>query len=277
MARDLVAAAQRWTVRRFRHQVAEPDQSWQHSAWGYYDNTPEVRFAAAWIGNAMGKGRLFAGRRDDDGTVKPYPDSHRAAELVASIGGGPVGQSKLLAAFGPHLVVAGEGWIVIRPKTDAFTEQQTGEDWRVLSVLEMKRRGQDLEAEIDGEPVLIPQHDPANPDRLAPRQAPADEETPDQENPGEANLPVDETTAIPSGRVHRVSGEEGGAIYLARHAEAYLALDELDAAVETAERVLDLMGGVDSARGTSALDELRSGLLHHKDVPVVQSFLAMTA
>ncbi|MFD1935109.1 hypothetical protein ACFSKW_26905 [Nonomuraea mangrovi] len=69
----------------------------------------------------------------------------------------------------------------------------------------------------------------------------------------------------------------GTAIYLARHAEAYLALDELDAAVETAERALDLMGGVDSARGTSALDELRSGLLHHKDVPVVQSFLVMTA
>ena len=34
-----------------------------------------VRFAATWIGNAMGKGWLFAGTRDKDGTVKPLPDS----------------------------------------------------------------------------------------------------------------------------------------------------------------------------------------------------------
>ncbi|GAA2697358.1 hypothetical protein [Nonomuraea recticatena] len=168
VAREIVAAAQRWTVKRFRSQVAEPDQSWQHRAWAYYDNTPEVRFAAGWIGNAMGKGRLIAGSRDSDGTVKPYPDSHRAAELVASIAGGPAGQSELLASFGPHLVVAGEAWTVIQPKMDQITGEQRGEDWRVLSVLEVKRRGQALEAEIDGQPVLIPQHDPADPDQLAP-------------------------------------------------------------------------------------------------------------
>ncbi|MER6828876.1 hypothetical protein ABT352_23045 [Streptosporangium sp. NPDC000563] len=167
VARELVAAAQRWTQRRFR--AAQPDQSWQHRAWSYYDTTPEVRFASKWIGNAMGKGRLFAGVRDDDGTVKPLPDSHRASELVASIAGGPAGQSQLLAAFGPHLVVAGEGWIIIRPTEDARTGQRTGEDWRVLSVLEVTSKGQDLEAEIDGEPVPIPPHDPSKPaDPLAP-------------------------------------------------------------------------------------------------------------
>jgi len=165
--RELVAAAQRWAARRFR--ITQPDQSWQHRAWSYYDTTPEVRFASKWIGNAMGKGRLFAGVRDEDGTVKPLPDSHRASELVASIAGGPAGQSQLLAAFGPHLVVAGEGWIVIRPTEDARTGQRTGEDWRALSVLEVTSKGQDLEAEIDGEPVPIPPHDPSKPaDPLAP-------------------------------------------------------------------------------------------------------------
>src|SRR4051812_42306540 len=48
----------RGTARRFR--TSQPDQSWQQRAWSYYDSTPEVRFAATWIGNAMGKGRLFA-------------------------------------------------------------------------------------------------------------------------------------------------------------------------------------------------------------------------
>ncbi|MFI9591196.1 hypothetical protein [Nonomuraea sp. NPDC052265] len=164
--RELVAAAQRWAVRRFR--TAQPDQSWQHRAWGYYDNTPEVRFAATWIGNALGKGRLFAGVRDTDGTVKPLPDSHRASELVASVAGGPAGQSEMLQSFGPHLVVAGEGWVVIRPTIDPITGRHRGEDWRVLSVLEVTSKGQSLEAEIDGEAVAIPPHDPDKPDPLAP-------------------------------------------------------------------------------------------------------------
>ncbi|MFF3441780.1 hypothetical protein [Streptosporangium sp. NPDC002721] len=162
VARELVAAAQRWTARRFR--TAQPDQTWQHRAWSYYDNTPEVRFAATWIGNAMGKARLFAGARDKDGTVTPLPDSHRASELVASVAGGPAGQSELLSGFGPHLVVAGEGWIVIRPIEDSRTGQVRGEDWRVLSVLEMSSKGQSLEAEIDGDLVEIPPHDPSKPD-----------------------------------------------------------------------------------------------------------------
>ncbi|MGP4104789.1 hypothetical protein [Nonomuraea sp. KM90] len=69
----------------------------------------------------------------------------------------------------------------------------------------------------------------------------------------------------------------GAAIYLARRSEAHLALGDLDAAVEVAEQVLQLMGGVESARGTSALEDLRGGLLDHKDVPVVRNFLELTA
>ncbi|MFC4014642.1 hypothetical protein ACFOY2_45980 [Nonomuraea purpurea] len=67
------------------------------------------------------------------------------------------------------------------------------------------------------------------------------------------------------------------AIHLARRAEAHLALGELDAAVEVAERVLELMGGVESARGSSTLAELRGGLREHQDAAVVRSFLGLTA
>ncbi|PZG04932.1 transcriptional regulator [Nonomuraea aridisoli] len=69
----------------------------------------------------------------------------------------------------------------------------------------------------------------------------------------------------------------GAAIYLARRSEAHLALGDLDAAVEVAEQVVRLMGGVESARGTSALEDLRGGLLDHKEVPVVRNFLELTA
>ncbi|MDP4501053.1 hypothetical protein [Nonomuraea turcica] len=152
---DLTAAAARFTERRLR--VRPVDQSWQERAWQFYDQVPEVRFAAQWVANAMSGARLFAGRRADDGTIEEAPDGHRTTELVTGIAGGPEGQAQLLGDFGPHLVVAGEGWIVIRP---TITQQQvSSEEWRVLSVAEVTQQGGKLIAEIDGEPVIIPAHD----------------------------------------------------------------------------------------------------------------------
>jgi hypothetical protein len=165
-ARSLVAAATRWTTRSLRSQGKQQNSGWQHQAWGFYDSTPEMRFAAGWIGNAMGKGRLIAGVRASDGTVDPLPETHRAAQLVATVAGGPAGQSQMLAAFGPHLVVAGEGWIVIRPADERAG--RPADEWRVMSVLEISQSGRGLEAEIDGEKVNIPAHDPDNSDPLAP-------------------------------------------------------------------------------------------------------------
>ncbi|PJN36636.1 hypothetical protein CG747_32385 [Streptomyces sp. CB02959] len=68
----------------------------------------------------------------------------------------------------------------------------------------------------------------------------------------------------------------GAAIYLIRKASAYLALDDLDGTVETARHAVDLMGGVSSARGNSALTELRSALVRRRGVPVVKDFLELT-
>jgi tetratricopeptide (TPR) repeat protein len=69
----------------------------------------------------------------------------------------------------------------------------------------------------------------------------------------------------------------GTAIYLAREAEAYLALGDLDGAVETAQRSVDLMGGVNSARGSETLNGLRSEFTRHRAIPVVKNFLNETA
>ncbi|HLL33858.1 MAG TPA: hypothetical protein VK545_08185, partial [Streptomyces sp.] len=159
--RDLVAAATRYTSRKVR--TRQVNQSWQHRAWQLYDDTPEVRFAATWVANAMSGATLFAGRRAGDGTIERAPDNHRAAELVASIAGGPDGQAQLLGDSGPHLVVAGEYWLVIRPGADTGTGQVTGDEWRVLSVQEVNQQGGKLVAEIDGEKVDIPGHDPDAP------------------------------------------------------------------------------------------------------------------
>lgn len=149
--RSLVGAAARYTTRTSTAAQANTNQGWQAEAWDCYSTTPEVRFAANWIGNGMSLGRLVAARRLPDGTIAPASstDRHRAIDLVASIAGGPDGQAGLLRDFGPHLMVAGEGWIVIRDISD-------GLDWRVLSVLEVKpRNGGTVEVEIDGTRQII--------------------------------------------------------------------------------------------------------------------------
>ncbi|MET9818321.1 hypothetical protein [Streptomyces sp. NPDC006355] len=153
--RVITAAASRYTSRKLKGNTKQPDQGWQARAWTFYDSTPEVRFAAQWVSGAMSAATLYAGRLGDDGkTVEQVPDDHPAAEIVSQIAGGPEGQAQLLGAFGPHLVVPGEGWIVVRPREDG------GPDWHVLSVQEIRQQGQKLIAEIEGEDVEIPPADP---------------------------------------------------------------------------------------------------------------------
>lgn len=163
---SLSAAAARYVERKTQRGTTTSGGSarWQSRAWDMYDTVPEVRFAASWIANAMSGARLFAGYRDDDGTVQPAPDDHPAAEAVARIGGGPDGQSAMLADFGRYLVVPGEGWIVVLPADTPDGE----EEWRVLSTDEVTPKMGKLVALIDGEEVEIPPHDPDRTDGDAP-------------------------------------------------------------------------------------------------------------
>jgi tetratricopeptide (TPR) repeat protein/transcriptional regulator with XRE-family HTH domain len=66
------------------------------------------------------------------------------------------------------------------------------------------------------------------------------------------------------------------AIYLARAAEAHLALRDVDAAVSQAIHATRCLGGVDSARSTSTLAGLRAKLADHRDARVVRDFLEAT-
>jgi hypothetical protein len=69
----------------------------------------------------------------------------------------------------------------------------------------------------------------------------------------------------------------GTGIYLARQAEAHLALGDIDAALDTGHRVLAALGDVDSARTTSTLADLRASLTPHQGVPAVREFLTEAA
>ncbi len=67
------------------------------------------------------------------------------------------------------------------------------------------------------------------------------------------------------------------AIYLARAADAYLAMHDLDAAVDQAAHAVRCLHGVDSARSASTLAELRAKLAVHVKSPVVRDFLESTS
>lgn len=164
---SLSAAAARYVERKTQRGTTIStggSTGWQSRAWDMYDTVPEVRFAASWIANAMSGARLFAGYRDDDGTIQPAPNNHPAAEAVARIAGGPDGQAAMLADFGRYLVVPGEGWIIVLP---ADTPDRA-EEWRVLSTDEVTPKSGKLVALIDGDEVEIPPHDPDRPDGNAP-------------------------------------------------------------------------------------------------------------
>jgi tetratricopeptide (TPR) repeat protein len=67
------------------------------------------------------------------------------------------------------------------------------------------------------------------------------------------------------------------AIYLSRAAEAHMRLRDLDQAVSVAEHAVRCLGGVDSARSSDTLADLRTKFDEYRDTPVVRDFLAVTA
>lgn len=130
-------------------------------AWDYFDEIPEVGGFADYVSNAMSGATLFAGKRLPDGTVEPLPDNSRAAELVASIAGGPDGQSQMLGEFGTQLAVAGDCFLVIIP--DPESDTFAGDRWVVLSTEEVKVQRGGVKATVDGEVIDIPEFDPDSP------------------------------------------------------------------------------------------------------------------
>ncbi|MFF0249947.1 hypothetical protein [Streptosporangium sandarakinum] len=69
----------------------------------------------------------------------------------------------------------------------------------------------------------------------------------------------------------------GAVIYLAGKSAARLALGDVDAALESAHEAVGRMGGVDSALGSSTLNELRVELGKHQRIRAVREFLGLTA
>lgn len=128
------------------------------AAWDMYESVPEVGAYAEWVSSAMSGATLFAGKVGPDGEILPADDSERAAQLVASIAGGPAGQSVILGEFGTQLSVTGDAWVVIVP--DPESDDMADDKWYVLSTEEVTVSRGKIKAVIDGAEIEIPEWSP---------------------------------------------------------------------------------------------------------------------
>lgn len=117
--------------------------SWQQEAWGFWRTTPEASFAANWLGHGFSLCRLYVARRPRQPGDEPEPVSEGAAvDLLASLGGGIVGQQELLHSFGVHMTVPGIGYLTGRQAVGAF------DSWQVLSADELRVQGRGYEVQV---------------------------------------------------------------------------------------------------------------------------------
>ena len=127
-------------------------------AWDCFETIPEVGAFSDWVSNAMSGATLFAGYRGPDGEILPAAEGSRAAELVASIAGGPEGQGVMLGDSGTQLCVTGDLWLIVIPAPES--DNMADDRWVVLSTEEVTVQRGKLKAVIDGEEIEMPEYDP---------------------------------------------------------------------------------------------------------------------
>lgn len=126
-------------------QQAARRQEWQQESWAYAEEVPEIGFALDFLGNSLGKLRLYAGVRPVGAEPNSIPipvdaeESDIAPELAASavaeidrLATGMSGMAGLLRRANMNLEVPGEFYLVGRGAT-----AQEPEEWTVRSTDEI--------------------------------------------------------------------------------------------------------------------------------------------
>lgn len=119
----------------------QTSRAWQEDLWTMYDIVPEFRLACDWVGNSISSAILGVSK-----AKKPTTDSI-ALDVLASLHGGPEGQSEMWRMLGVNFTVAGEAWLVGRTGDD-------GQDvWKVHPAVDIQGDSFGTVITVDGEPL----------------------------------------------------------------------------------------------------------------------------
>lgn len=126
-------------IDRGRHR-STTDQ-WQQEAWYFFDAIGEVRSPLVWIANAVSQADVHATDLDPD-TGKPTgpSDDARAQAVAAQAFGGPSQRAGVLRTIALCWQVAGEAWLIIRPRPPKRGAAQPDE-WLALSGSKVTAKG----------------------------------------------------------------------------------------------------------------------------------------
>lgn len=158
---SLVAAAQVITApNQALQKVSAKSADWQMKAWDYFNDVGEFRAGVGWLANGLSRVNLVSaaaptlegdeptpigelldkGTDDGEAPQLPVPEAvlRRAQELVAQLGGGPIGQGQMLGSFATHLTVAGESWLIAEPGDDPTDDELS--TWAVVADKEVRNK-----------------------------------------------------------------------------------------------------------------------------------------
>jgi hypothetical protein len=115
--------------------------AWQSEAWYYYDAVGELRSALTWIANAVSKADLHAAEIDQETGATGKATENETVRRVAALAlGGQSQRPQLQRTLALCWQVAGEAWIVIRPRPNLGGVPQPDE-WLVLSNSKVTAKG----------------------------------------------------------------------------------------------------------------------------------------
>lgn len=128
------------TQREVGQKVRKRKQEWQKTAWDYYDEIGEVKYAASsFVGGALKKVRLFPAIKPDDEDDPIPADNDRADEVLARLKSDQSNQALIVSECGVNLMIAGECYLV---GLDKGTTDK--ESWDIYSIDEIDGQGDEV-------------------------------------------------------------------------------------------------------------------------------------
>lgn len=134
---SLVASAARikpnddlWGTYRFT------DETWQRECWRYFHSTPELHYAAEYMGSACSLVRIYVQEIAENNRPGDETTDEEILALADNLLGGPNQKAEALNAIGGNLMIAGECFIIGRA-----SRGDDPDSWKVVSTTELRRRG----------------------------------------------------------------------------------------------------------------------------------------